>query len=77
MDFESIKRLGLDYLGIDINNSFETYNPFNSNHTIFIHLLKQDKINPSNCLLHILEYPNPISRRASLTFLLFLYYLVY
>lgn len=44
MDFKSIKRLGLDYIGIDMNDSFETYDPSNSNHTIFIHLLKQDEI---------------------------------
>ena len=44
MDFESIKRLGLESYGIDLENSKETYDPSTSNHTIIIHLLKQDEI---------------------------------
>ena len=44
MDYESIKRLGLDHMGVDMNASFETFDPSNSNHTIFIHLLKQDEV---------------------------------
>ena len=44
MDYESIKRLGLDHMGVDMNTSFETFDPSNFNHTIFIHLLKQDEV---------------------------------
>ena len=44
MDYESIKRLGLESIGIDPNNCFETYDPSCFNHTIIIHLLKQDEV---------------------------------
>ena len=44
MDYESIKRLGLESYGIDPENSRETYDPSNSNHTIIAHLLKQDDV---------------------------------
>ena len=44
LDYESIKRLGLDHIGIDANNSFETYDSSLSNHTIFIHLLKPEEV---------------------------------
>lgn len=44
MDYESIKRLGLESYGIDPENSRETYDPSNSNHTIIAHLLKQDEV---------------------------------
>lgn len=44
MDYESIKRLGLDHLNIDSSSSFESFDPSNNNHIIFVHLLKQDEI---------------------------------
>ena len=44
MDYESIKRLGLESYGIDPENSKETYDSSNSNHTIIAHLLKQDEV---------------------------------
>ena len=44
MDYESIKRLGLDHLNIDSEKSFETYNPSTNNHTIIIYLLKDENI---------------------------------
>lgn len=44
MDYESIKRLGLETYGIDLEKSKETYDSSTSNHTIIIHLLKQDEI---------------------------------
>lgn len=44
MDYESIKRLGLESYGIDPENSRETYDSSNSNHTIIAHLLKQDEV---------------------------------
>lgn len=44
MDYESIKRLGLDHIGIDPDLSYETYDSTTNNHTIFVHLLKQDII---------------------------------
>ena len=40
MEFESIKRLGLDHIGIDTQKSFETYDKDTNNHIIIIHLLK-------------------------------------
>ena len=44
MDYESVKRLGLDHYNIDIDKSFETYDPISNNHIIFIHLLKHNEI---------------------------------
>lgn len=44
MDLESIKRLGLETYGIDLDTSKETYDSSCSYHTIIIHLLKQDEI---------------------------------
>ena len=49
MDFESIKRLGLDHIGIDATTSFESFDPSTTNHTIFIHLLKLDEISCPLC----------------------------
>ena len=49
MDFESIKRLGLDHIGIDADTSFETFDPTTNNHIIFIHLLKQDELSCPLC----------------------------
>ena len=43
MDFESIKRLGLDKYNIDLESSYESYNLTTNNHTIILHLNK-DKI---------------------------------
>ena len=43
MDFESIKRLGLDKYNIDLDSSYESYNLTTNNHTIILHLNK-DKI---------------------------------
>ena len=44
MEFESIKRLGLDHIGIDAQKSFETYDQDTNNHIIIIHLLKSKNI---------------------------------
>ena len=44
MDYQSIKRLGLDHIGIDEESSFETYDSSSTNHTIFIHLLKPEEV---------------------------------
>ena len=44
MKFESIKRLGLDQIGIDTQKSFETYDQDTNNHIIIIHLLKSKNI---------------------------------
>ena len=41
MDYESIKRLGLEYIkDIDAETSDEIYDPFNNNHTILLQLKK-------------------------------------
>ena len=42
LDFESIKRYGLDYIGIDEEKSYDSFNPATNNHTIIVHLLKRD-----------------------------------
>ena len=44
MEFESIKRLGLDHIGIDTQKSFETYDQDTNNHIIIIHLLKSKNV---------------------------------
>lgn len=49
MDFESIKRLGLDHLGFDADKSFETYDPSKNNHTINLYLLKDSSISCPTC----------------------------
>ena len=38
MDYESLKRLGLDHRNIDVSSSFETFDPTTNNHTIFLKL---------------------------------------
>ena len=38
MEFEFIKRLGLDHIGIDTQKSFEPYDQDTNNHIIIIHL---------------------------------------
>jgi hypothetical protein len=38
MDYESIKRLGLDHIGIDADTSFEIFDHTTNNHIIFIHV---------------------------------------
>ena len=49
MDFESIKRLGLDHYNIDLTKSYEIYNPSTNNHTIHLYLLKDKTIVCQNC----------------------------
>lgn len=44
MEYESIKRLGLDHLNIDSDKSFETFDPISNNHTIFVHLNKDAQV---------------------------------
>ena len=42
MDYSTIKFLGLDHIGIDAEKSFQPYDPTTNNHTIKIHLFKDD-----------------------------------
>lgn len=49
MEYESIKRLGLDHMYIDSDKSFETFDPTNNNHTIFVHLKKDELISCPLC----------------------------
>ena len=50
MDFESIQRLGLDYIkNIDLDKSEEIYNPTTNNHIILLRLLKEKNIICSHC----------------------------
>lgn len=43
MDFEVLKRLGLAYMNIDCEKSYESYNETNNNHIINIYLKKRWK----------------------------------
>lgn len=66
MDYEAQKRLHLDNIKIDVEKSYESYNPGNNHHIITIHLLKQDEIICPHCAsnkiivrgskLHIINY---------------------
>jgi len=49
MDYEAQKRLHLDNIKIDVEKSYESYNPGNNHHIITIHLLKQDEIICPHC----------------------------
>ena len=40
MGFEALKRLGLAYMNIDCEKSYESYNKTNNNHIINIYLKK-------------------------------------
>lgn len=44
MDFEALKRLGLAYMNIDCEKSYESYNETNNNHIINIYLKKDEKL---------------------------------
>lgn len=43
MDYESVKRLGLNHMNFDAEKSFETYDPTTANHTINLYLKKDKK----------------------------------
>lgn len=63
MDFESIKRLGLEYVrNIDAQASDEIYNPTTNNHTIILRLKKQERIICPNCGL-----VNKVKLRSTVT----------
>ena len=49
MDFEALKRLGLAYMNIDCEKSYESYNETNNNHIINIYLKKDEKTCCPNC----------------------------
>ena len=49
MDYESIKRLGLDYMNFDAEKSFETYDPTNANHIINLYLKKDKTLYCPHC----------------------------
>lgn len=49
MDYESIKRLGLDHMNIDDESSYETYDVSQSNHTIILHLKKDEHLCCPKC----------------------------
>ena len=51
MDYESIKRLGLDHYNIDLEKSFETFDPSNNNHTIVLYLKKDKTISCPYCFI--------------------------
>ena len=52
MDYESIKRLGLDHYNIDLEKSLETFDPSNNNHTIVLYLKKDKTISCPYCFLN-------------------------
>lgn len=49
MDFESIKRLGLDKYYIDPIKSYETYDPIHNNHIINLYLKKDNDLKCPRC----------------------------
>lgn len=49
MDFEALKRLGLAYMNIDCEKSYESYNETNNNHIINIYLKKDENTCCPNC----------------------------
>ena len=49
MDYESLKRLGLDHRNIDVSSSFETFDPTTNNHTIFLKLLNSQNYTCPYC----------------------------
>ena len=53
MDYESIKRLGLDHYNIDLEKSFESFDPSNNNHTIVLYLKKDKTI---SCPYYLLQF---------------------
>ena len=44
MDFESIKRLGLNHYNFNLTKSFEIYDSSSNNHTIILHLNKDSNL---------------------------------
>ncbi|MDE7161395.1 MAG: transposase, partial [Anaeroplasmataceae bacterium] len=49
MDYESIKRLGLDHYNIDLEKSYEIFDSIQNNHIIYLYLLKDENIFCPNC----------------------------
>lgn len=49
MDYESIKRLGLDHYNFDLSKSYEVYDSTHNNHIIHLYLLKDININCPIC----------------------------
>jgi len=48
-DSSSLKRLGLEYLNVDVNKSFEIFDPITNNHTIVIYLSNPKKLICNKC----------------------------
>ena len=49
LDFESIKRLRLDHYNIDVNKSYEIFDPSTNNHIIHLYLLKNEMLYFKEC----------------------------
>ena len=49
LDYESIKRYGLDHLNVDLSKTYEVFNPSNYNHTIHLYLNKDLGITCPRC----------------------------
>ena len=49
LDYESIKRYGLDHLNVDLSKTYEVFNPTNNNHTIHLYLNKDLGITCPRC----------------------------
>ena len=49
MDFESIKRLGIDRYNIDFESADEIYDPSTNNHIIKLHLKKEKTLICPHC----------------------------
>lgn len=49
MDYESIKRLGLDHYNFDLNKSYEVYDSSSNNHIIYLYLNKESSLKCPYC----------------------------
>lgn len=49
MDYDSIKRYGLERFNFDLNKSYETFNPVSNNHTIVLYINKDDNARCPYC----------------------------
>ena len=49
MDYDSIKRYGLERFNFDLNKSYETFDPVSNNHTIVLYINKDDNARCPYC----------------------------
>ena len=49
MDYDSIKRYGLDHINVDLNKSYELFDPNTNNHIIHLYLNKETNVKCPRC----------------------------